>query len=467
MENPRTPKPRRLFGALRQHFPRTHALAAGAASFALVLAMFVPTPEVEAKRLPLPVNLSAPEETATDLVARPAEEAVTASDAEADVSEPPVTLDKKDLEVRNGDTLSDLFKRAGVDATEMYKLLSSGEEARGLARLTPGEKLTFHVNSDGSLASLELHRDRLNLEAFTREDSGTFRYASHQRQADSYSAFREAQIDSSLFMAGSEAGLSHDLIMEMAQVFSSDIDFALDIRKGDRFSVMFEEKFLDGEKIGNGPIQAVTFVNQGKTFSAVRYVDSNGDANYYTPDGKSMRKAFIRTPVDIGRISSHFNPRRLHPIFKTRRPHNGTDYAAPTGTPVYSAGDGRVIKAGYSKANGNYVFIKHGERYVTRYLHLHKRKVKRGQRVKQRQVIGTVGATGYATGPHLHYEFLVDGSHRNPATIVRKLPKAKSIPSAEMDRFRTQTQPLLAKLESYEQPALAQRNEPEDSQGVN
>ena len=237
----------------------------------------------------------------------------------------------------------------------------------------------------------------------------------------------------------------------------------MDIRKGDKFSVVFDEEFLDGEKIGNGAIQAVTFTNQGKTFSAVRYTDSNGDTNYYTPDGKSMRKAFIRTPVDIGRISSHFNPRRLHPIFKTRRPHNGTDYAAPRGTPVYSAGDGRVIKAGYSKANGNYVFVQHGERYVTRYLHLHKRYVKRGQRVKQRQAIGTVGATGYATGPHLHYEFLVDGHHRNPATIVRKLPKAKAIPKSEMARFQTQTQPLIAQLERFQQPALAQNGEEKDS----
>jgi murein DD-endopeptidase MepM/ murein hydrolase activator NlpD len=208
----------------------------------------------------------------------------------------------------------------------------------------------------------------------------------------------------------------------------------------------------------------VSFTNNGKTFSAVRYVDAKGDASYYTPDGRSMRKAFIRTPVDIGRISSHFNPRRLHPIFKTRRPHNGTDYAAPTGTPVYAAGDGRVVKAGYSKANGKYVFIKHGERYLTRYLHLSKRRVKTGQRVKQRQVIGNVGSTGYATGPHLHYEFLVNGHHRNPATIVRKLPKAKSIPTAEMARFKAQTQPLLARLENYEQPAIAQREEQADNE---
>ncbi|MFI2811765.1 MULTISPECIES: peptidoglycan DD-metalloendopeptidase family protein [Microbulbifer] len=460
MQNHRTTKPR-LLGALRQHFPRTHALAAGAASCALALAMFVSTPEVEAKRHSLPVTLSAVEEAAPAVVMAAADAAPEASPAT------PAPTSSKRVKVRNGDTLSNLFDRAGVDIRHMYELLESGKEAKGLARLSPGEELTFHIAGDGSLDSLEVHRDRLSRLEFKRGDSGDFSYALHQREADSYPAYRQAEIESSLFVAGNNAGLSNNLIMEMAQVFSSDIDFALDIRKGDHFSVLFEEEFLDGEKIDNGPIQAVTFVNQGKTFSAVRYVDQNGDANYYTPDGKSMRKAFIRTPVDFARISSHFNPSRLHPIHKTRRPHNGTDYAAPRGTPVYAAGSGRVIKAGYSRPNGNYVFIKHGERYITRYLHLNKRKVKVGDRVKQRQVIGTVGATGYATGPHLHYEFLVDGHHRNPATIVRKLPKAKSIPDSEMARFRAQTQPLLAKLENYEQPALAQRGEEQNQQNVN
>ena len=149
-----------------------------------------------------------------------------------------------------------------------------------------------------------------------------------------------------------------------------------------------------------------------------------------------MRKAFLLAPVDFTRISSNFNPRRLHPIYKTSRPHRGTDYAASRGTPVYAAGDGRVSKAGYSKANGNYVFIQHGEQYVTKYLHLHKRKVKKGQRVSQSQVIGTVGSTGAATGHHLHYEFLMNGVHRNPRTIHKKLPKAKSLSAAEMPRFQ-------------------------------
>ncbi|WP_078083186.1 peptidoglycan DD-metalloendopeptidase family protein [Microbulbifer mangrovi] len=446
----------RLLGALGKHFPRTHALAAGAASFALALTLFVSTPEVEAKRTSLEVSLSTP----VDLVQAAPAEAAASTDAPQSVMEGLRVVQET---VRNGDTLSDLFQRAGISSAEMYQLLSSGKEAKQLAKLVPGEELTFQIDGEGSLQSLELHRDRLSKVEFSRDNSDQYKYALHQREAEQYTAFRQAKIESSLFVDGTKAGLSNNLIMEMADIFGSDIDFALDIRKGDSFSVIFDEKFLDGEKIGNGSIQAVTFTNQGKTFSAVRYTDSNGDTNYYTPDGKSMRKAFIRTPVDIGRISSHFNPRRLHPIFKTRRPHNGTDYAAPRGTPVYSAGDGRVIKAGYSKANGNYVFIQHGERYITRYLHLNKKRVKRGQRVKQRQVIGTVGSTGYATGPHLHYEFLVDGHHRNPATIVRKLPKAKAIPKSEMARFQTQTQPLMAQLERFEQPALAQNSDEKDS----
>ena len=449
----------RLLGALGKYFPRTHALAAGAASFALALTFFVSTPEVEAKRTSLEVSLSLPESALTTPVGQ-TEARVDNGDSEVD---PAVGLRVIQEKVRNGDTLSDLFERAGINSSEMYQLLSSGKEAKQLAKLAPGEELTFEVDGDGNLQSLELHRDRLSKVEFSRDSSDQYKYALHQRQPDTYTAYRQAEIESSLFVAGSKAGLSNNLIMEMADIFGSDIDFALDIRKGDSFSVIFGEEFLDGEKIGNGPIQAVTFTNQGKTFSAVRYTDSNGDTNYYTPEGKSMRKAFIRTPVDFARISSHFNPRRLHPVFKTRRPHNGTDYAAPTGTPVYSAGDGRVIRAGYSKPNGNYVFIQHGERYVTRYLHLSKRLVKTGQRVKQRQVIGKVGSTGYATGPHLHYEFLVDGHHRNPATIVRKLPKAKAVASSEMDRFLAQTQPLMAQLERFEQPALAQHEDQGES----
>ena len=168
-----------------------------------------------------------------------------------------------------------------------------------------------------------------------------------------------------------------------------------------------------------------------------------------------MRKAFLLAPVDFTRISSNFNPRRLHPIYKTHRPHRGTDYAAPRGTPVFASGDGRVIEAGYTRTNGNYIVIRHGEAYASKYLHLHKKRVKKGQRVTQQQVIGTVGSTGAATGPHLHYEFLVNGVHRNPRTIHKKLPKAKSLAVAEMPRFHDQTRSFQMQLASIRQLQLA------------
>lgn len=237
-------------------------------------------------------------------------------------------------------------------------------------------------------------------------------------------------------MAGQEAGLSQNLIMELANIFGGVIDFVQDPRQGDTIHLVYEELYLDGEKYGDGNIVAASFTNQGKTYNAFRYVDTNGDVNYYNEEGVSMRKAFLLAPVDFTRISSNFNLKRLHPIYKTTRPHRGTDYAAPTGTPVYAAGDGRVIKAGYTRANGNYVFIQHGSRYVTRYLHLNKRKVKQGQKVVQSQVIGTVGSTGAATGPHLHYEFLMDGVHRDPRKIHKQLPKAKTLAPSEMVAFR-------------------------------
>lgn len=443
------------WGAVKRHFPRRHVWIIGATAFALSLTLFVSyasQPKVTRHTLSVQLTAAAPENTAST------------ADADTEADEP---LRKLDQQVHSGDTLSDLFQRAGIKPAEMHQLLASSSEAKQLAKLAPDEQLTFHIDPQGTLQSLELQRDPLSKLTFTRDATDTFQYALQQRQAEQQLAYRSAEIDSSLFLSGINAGLSNNLIMEMANIFGSDIDFALDIRKGDHFSVTYQEKFFDGKKIGDGPIQTVSFTNRGETFSAVRYTDVNGDVNYYTPEGQSMRKAFIRTPLDVVRVTDHFNPRRLHPIFKTRRPHNGTDYAAPRGTPVYAAGSGRVIRAGYSKPNGNHVFIQHGERYVTRYLHLNKLRVKRGQRVKQRQVIGTVGSTGYATGPHLHYEFLVDGRHRNPATIVRQLPKAKSIPSAEMDRFHNQTQPLLAQLENYQQPALAQSEEGSQTDSIN
>ena len=216
---------------------------------------------------------------------------------------------------------------------------------------------------------------------------------------------------------------------------------------------------FDGEKLGVGNIIAASFTNQKKTFDAVRYTNKKGQSDYYTPEGFSMRKTFLRTPLDIFRISSGFNLRRKHPIHKKIKAHRGVDYSAPRGTPVYAAGAGKVIESGFSKYNGNYVFIQHGQTYVTKYLHLNKRKVRRGQTVKQRQLIGTVGSTGYSTGNHLHYEFLVNGVHRNPRTV--KLPQARPITANERVAFRQTVEPMLSQLAEYQdnsQLALVEGN---------
>jgi murein DD-endopeptidase MepM/ murein hydrolase activator NlpD len=243
-------------------------------------------------------------------------------------------------------------------------------------------------------------------------------------------------IESSLFLAGDRADLSATIIMELASILGGVIDFALDPRKGDEIAILFEEHFLDGEKISDGNILATSYKTSRRTVDAYRYTDSQNVTGYYDGEGVSMRKAFLKAPLDFTRVSSSFNPNRLHPIYKTKRPHRGTDYAAPTGTPVYAAGDGRVVEAGYSRSNGNYLFIQHGEGFKTHYLHLNNKRVARGDRVEQGQVIGTVGSTGAATGPHLHYEFLVNGVHRNPRTVHKILPKAKSLPSSEIARFK-------------------------------
>jgi murein DD-endopeptidase MepM/ murein hydrolase activator NlpD len=223
----------------------------------------------------------------------------------------------------------------------------------------------------------------------------------------------------------------------------------LDLRSSDRFVVMFDEYYLDGKKVGNGPILAASFLNQGETHAAFRYVYANGDVGYFTPEGVSMRKTFMRAPLDFIRISSPFSLSRVHPLFNTARPHRGIDYAAPAGTPIYAAGDGRIVQSGFSPSNGNFVVIAHDGTYSTKYLHMQKRTVAPGQRVKQHQVIGYVGSTGWATGPHLHYEFLVRGVHTNPAKIAGTLPKADRIAAGEQRRFGEQVRGLQTQFVAY------------------
>ena len=264
-------------------------------------------------------------------------------------------------------------------------------------------------------------------------------------------------INSSLSLAGQKAGLSNELILQLTNIFAWDIDFATNLHHGDQFTVVYE-KIGIGNHSPDSQIIAAEFVNQGRILTAIRYKDREGHINYYSPEGKPMRKAFLSTPVDFVRISSGFDTHRKHPILNRIRAHKGIDYAARTGTPVKSAGDGEVVFRGRKGGYGQVMIVKHGEHYETLYAHLSnfKKGLKSGDRVKQGEVIGYVGQTGLATGPHLHYEFRVDGTHRNPET----LNLAQSLPLHEetLAEFKAQTQPLLAQLNTTKAQSLFAKN---------
>ena len=240
--------------------------------------------------------------------------------------------------------------------------------------------------------------------------------------------------------------------MDLAGIFGWDIDYALDIRSNDEFTLLYEELYRGGEKIRDGAIIAAEFINAGNSYRAVRFTDASGNTDYYAPDGKAMRKEFLRAPLNFKYVSSRFNPRRLHPILKKVRAHRGIDYRAPQGTPVYAAGDGRVARSAYDTINGHHVFIQHGARYTTKYLHFTRRAVRTGQKVRQGQIIGYGGSTGLATAAHLHYEFMVNGVHRNPRTV--KLPDATPINNAYLQDFLAHGTPLLRQLEFRHKPEI-------------
>ena len=347
-------------------------------------------------------------------------------------NEPPIVWN--DITVRTGDNLSLIFNRAGFSDRDVYDVTSS-KKGGALRKIFPGQLIGFAANEENALVAVRHIESPLKQTVYSKSE-GQFVSEIITRETQARERSVALTIDSSLFLAGDRAGLSDGIIMELAAILGGVIDFALDPRRGDEIIILFEENFLDGEKFSDGNILAASFNNNGRIVEAYRYTDSSGDTGYFDADGVSMRKAFLKAPLDFTRVSSSFNPNRLHPIYKTKRPHRGTDYAAPRGTPVYAAGDGRIVEAGYTRSNGNYVFIQHGEGFKTHYLHLNKKRVKRGDRVTQGQVIGTVGSTGAATGPHLHYEFLVNGVHRNPRTVHKILPKAKSLPDSELALFK-------------------------------
>lgn len=432
--------------------PRTHLFAAGAVAVLVTfLLVIAPSEDVSAYRESR-FDAAATSKAALDIDLEAIETASNSNAEAAAPLEPEQTLTQLDEEIRPGDSLSEIFKRLSLSPSQLYAVANSRDFAEELTRLKPGETISVVLDDEKNINEVVYQRSPLELFRYRPTETG-YHGEKLSKEPQTTQAYRHATIHHSLFLDGEKAGLSHSQILQIATIFGWDIDFALDIHEGDTFSVLYEEQYLDGQKIGSGKVLAAEFTNQGTVHKAVYYVDKEGNSNYYSPQGQPMKKAFLRAPLDFTRVSSNFNPNRLHPVFKTRRPHRGVDYAARKGTPVYAAGDGRVVKAGYTPANGNYIVIQHGASITTKYLHLNTLAVKQGRSIKQRQVIGTVGSTGYATGPHLHYEFLINGEHTNPRTV--KLPQAEPIGSAELARFDGQTKSLLAALEQSANTQLA------------
>lgn len=357
--------------------------------------------------------------------------------------------------VRRNDTLDRMFRKLELSLQDLAVIRSLPGVKQSLDLLKPGELITL-VHVDGLLQTLSRRISDTEILTVKRLSEG-FVAEVVETPIELRTVQKHGRIDSSLFVTGKAMGVSSDVIMRLANdIFGWDIDFALEIQPGDEFGIVYEQRFREGEYLGDGRVLAAEFVNSGRIYRAVRYESADGEiSDYFTPTGDSMRKQFLRAPVDFTRISSNFNPRRRHPILNTIRAHKGVDYAAPTGTIIKAAGDGRVTLAGVQGGYGNVVILEHGGGVTTLYGHMSgfAKGLRNGTRVKQGQTIGFVGKTGAATGPHLHYEYRINGAHKNPRTVA--LPEAHPIPPAYLADFRARSGTLLADLDRSKDATVA------------
>lgn len=349
-------------------------------------------------------------------------------------------------EIRSGESLSIIFDRIGVSKNDAQRVISSAKSDRVLQTINAGRTLAYRVK-DGRLEELAYEVDLLTTVVLKRNGDG---YAAElvELKSDVRMAAASGEITRSLFLDGQAAGLSDRVIMDFTEIFGWDVDFVLDLRRGDRFKVIYEELYRGGEKVSNGRILAAEFTNQGRTLRALFYKAPDGSEGYYSEQGQAMRKAFLRAPLNFTRISSRFNLARRHPILNRLRAHRGVDYAAPMGTPIRAVANGKIELAGTQNGYGNTVVLRHGDAYSTLYAHMSKfaKNIARGRSVQQGQLIGYVGKSGLATGPHLHYEFRINNVHHDPLTV--KLPRAISIEKGLLARFRSETRDTLAMLEA-------------------
>ena len=434
---------------LEQYYPRDHLLIAGVLSLIILIFLAIPNdgdntePSIARNRISVPISPAIQKDDEL-----PSSE-ISIPERQLSPESRPTSRDTwQTFVIESGDNLSEIFLNVGLTDQDLFRVLDSSDEAQILNRIYPGYELGFLVSNSGELDKLQVLKNPLEGFIFIREEGG-YKVEQIAKEAQILPTFKVGIIEDSLFLAGQKEQIPAAHLMEMANIFGGVIDFILDPRQGDSFSILYDEKYLDGTFVGHNDILVTQFINQGRTFTAIRYINKDGELGYYSPEGESMRKAFLRNPLDVFRISSNFNPRRRHPILNTIRAHKGTDYAAPTGTPIRATSDGRITRASRYGSFGNLVTIKHSGGFETKYAHLSRfaSGISRGDRVRQGEVIGYVGATGGATGPHLHYEFLVNGIHQNPRTILDKLPKAESIHPDEMALFLKQAKKLLAQFD--------------------
>ncbi len=343
--------------------------------------------------------------------------------------------------VQRGDTIAELLRRLNVDDPAASHYLRTNEATESLHRLTTGKELQAETRADGSLVSLRYIDANANQIIIERQDDN-FNTRTLSAQIEKRVVMRTGDISSTLFAATDAAGMSDSVANQLADIFSGDIDFHRDLRKGDKFAVIYEMNYSNGEPVSTGKILAAEFTNQGRQYRALYYELSTNKGSYFSPDGKNMRKAFLRSPLEFSRVSSGFTLSRFHPVLNKWRAHNGVDYAAASGTKVMVTADGIISFVGTQGGYGNVVIVNHQGRYTTVYGHLSRfaNGLRQGQRVTQGALIAYVGSTGLATGPHLHYEFKIDGQHRDPLRVA--LPDAKPINAVQKVQFQTATSTL-------------------------
>ena len=355
------------------------------------------------------------------------------------------------VRVQPGQTLSDIFNARGLGMADLQKVMdASGSAKSALHNIRPGQEFDFLQDNDGSLDGFRFEKDTASL-ATIRLDGMQPTLAIQKRDMDVREQIAHGVISSSLYASAGQAGMDAAMVGKLADLFKYDIDFVQDLRAGDRFTVIYDDVYRDGQRYGHGDIIAAEFVNQGKRYTAYRFKKANGEFGWFSEDGRPIEKSFLRIPVDFTRISSKFTTARMHPVLGRMRAHKGVDYAAPSGTPIHAAGDGVIKYHGWERGYGNFVVVQHSKTISTAYGHM-SRFVKGqhvGEHVRQGEVIGYVGMTGLATGPHLHYEFRVNGVQRNPQTVT--LPQPQPLPAAQLAKFKAQVvKPQLARLEALD-----------------